>query len=113
MKYYPPASELKTIVECLQMIADLTTEIETIEQQLDFPRDSKPGWRERAKYALRTLERFRLSANAHLAVLQQLKKEHEVELMQRRNNYLVPELAKYVPDVVFRACEHRAKLRAG
>ncbi|ARJ42894.1 hypothetical protein B1H58_13245 [Pantoea alhagi] len=105
--------ELASISECLEALAEINVTIESIQIQLDFPDpDRGESWRQSAEYALRVCKKIKCGIDGRLAVLRQLEKKQETAQAQRHNDFLVLELARYVPDVVFRACDYRARIKA-
>lgn len=111
MKKFINVEGLETIADCLAALAQITTDIEDIRLQLEFPRGEDPQWHQRASFAFRRCKSIKMNISAKLAILRQQEKERNVMLHQQHNDYLIDEMRRYLPRSAFAACVHRAKMK--
>lgn len=102
--------DLNTVGECLEQLALAEESIIAIDGQL-LKHDADPEWRKRAENARRTMGVKKRIVCARLAVLRQQEKERNVQLNQRRNDYLVIELKRIVMPSAFEECVRRVEAR--
>lgn len=113
MKRFIELESLTTISRCLSALAEITADIESMKLQLEYPASyADADWPRRATYALKHCQRIKTCITSRLAVLRQQEKERNIALNQRRNDYLVKELMKYVPEVVVKLCNARATIKS-
>ncbi|HHT0024777.1 TPA: hypothetical protein ACTW97_000768 [Klebsiella michiganensis] len=96
-------SNLNTISECLEQLANAELAQVNIETQLALYAGNK-DWRKTAESALRTVKHKRRIVTARLAVLRQQEKETNMRLHQLHNDHLVKELKKIVTPSSFERC---------
>lgn len=109
-KNHIQTDELNTVSDCLaQLIVAEKTQID-IEQQLARPNYNKE-WKKRAELALKTVKYKRRVITARLSVLRHEEKAYNVQIHQRRNDYLIFELKKIVTPSSFERCVQRATER--
>lgn len=111
MKNLIDVEKLETIADCLAALAQITTDIEDIRLQQDFPLGNNPEWHKRASFAFKKCKAIKMNISMKLAVLRQQEKERNVMLHQQHNDYLIDEMRRYLPRSAFAACVHRAKLK--
>ncbi|MGV3346368.1 hypothetical protein ACGVWS_11755 [Enterobacteriaceae bacterium LUAb1] len=96
----------------IEALHQLTHEYEQIKLHLAFPNNETPEWRQRTEYALKKRNALKKVIQTRIAVLRQEEKELNINPYNNHSYFMVKELIKYVPDVIVKACNHRAKLKA-
>lgn len=105
-------SDLVTIEDHLKALVMAEDSISHIEIQLSAFINNDAGWRHRANHAMAAWKANRRRITARLAVLRQQEKVINLELNQRRNDFLVRELMAIVPLETFQECDQRAREKA-
>ncbi|EBD9907338.1 hypothetical protein DB115_14310 [Salmonella enterica] len=112
MRDYIEFKKLKTISDCLTLLAKTEGSIEEIKFQLEYDPRGGDEWRKAAVRALFICNKKRRAVTARLAVLRQEEKEENVRVHQRVNDLLVKELRLRVSELVFHECESIARQKA-
>nr|WP_001371236.1 hypothetical protein [Escherichia coli]EII22937.1 hypothetical protein EC90111_0354 [Escherichia coli 9.0111] len=92
MRSYIDNEKLKTISDCLSLLAKIKETIEEIKFQLEYAPCGDDTWRNSARKALAVFQKQRRTVEYRLAVLRQEEKERNIRCHERVNNFLVREL---------------------
>ena len=101
---------LNTITECLAQLVLAEQSIIAIDGQL-LKHNADPGWRKRAEIARRTIGLKKRIITARLSVLRQQEKDHNRQMHQTRDSYLIAELREIVTPSSFLRCVQRAEAK--
>lgn len=106
-------NSLVTIADYLEALATAEEVTTDIKLQLQKYGKNDPDWHNRASHSLSQWQGVRRVITARLAVLRQREKEHNTQLHQQHNDYLIDELRRVIPSSVFGECAERADKKMG
>ncbi|HAI2233142.1 TPA: hypothetical protein HI037_000655 [Escherichia coli] len=112
VRSYIDNEKLKTISDCLSLLAKIKETIEEIKFQLEYEPCGDDTWRNSARKALAVFQKQRRTVEYCLAVLRQEEKERNIRRHELVNDFLVRELKERVPESVFFECEAVARSKA-
>ncbi len=101
MRSYIDNEKLKTISDCLSLLAKIKETIEEIKFQLEYEPCGDDTWRNSARKALAVFQKQRRTVEYRLAVLRREEKERNIRRHELVNDFLVRELKERVPESVF------------
>ncbi|MBC6503096.1 hypothetical protein GW742_16725 [Citrobacter freundii] len=110
-KSFINTDKLNSVNDCLQQLVNAEVAQLSIENQLASSNSSSEWsvWRKKAENALRLIKGKRRIITARLAVLRHEEKEHNLELHQQHNDFLVQALREIVTPSSFARCVRLAK----
>ena len=106
-------NSLVTVSDYLEALATAEEVTTGIKLQLQKFGKTDKDWHSRANHSLSQWQGIRRVITARLAVLRQREKEHNMQIHQQRNDYLIDELREVIPASVFGECVDRAYKKMG
>ena len=106
-------NSLVTISDYLGALATAEEVTTGIKLQLQKFGKTDQDWHNRASHSLSQWQGVRRVITSRLAVLRQREKEHNMQLHQQRNDFLIDELRRVIPSSVFGKCVERADMQMG